>query len=252
LEVEPRHDPRRIDAFLAATPEDVAIAPRVVLEASVLPDCVDGPFDPARFRPLAHREYSIASIMESRRVELLVRQCTAEDGFLGLGSGWLTEIAPLGGIIRARIRSNPAFHPPADPSTPLILIGNGTGLAGLLVHLRHRAVSGGGPTWLFWGERHPDHDDLHGEELRDLRANGTLEVLEYAWSRLSGRQSYIQDKVTASATMVRQQVEAGAAIYVCGSVRGMAPAVDRVLRDIIGDMKLEQMAEQGKYRRDIY
>ncbi|TCM06587.1 MULTISPECIES: hypothetical protein [unclassified Sphingomonas] len=44
----------------------------------------------------------------------------------------------------------------------------------------------------------------------------------------------------------------GAAIYVCGSLAGMASAVDAALRAILGDARLEEMAEQGRYCRDIY
>src|SRR5205085_5091785 len=41
---------------------------------------------PAAF---AHREYSIASLPYSARMELLVRKAVKADGSLGLGSGWL-------------------------------------------------------------------------------------------------------------------------------------------------------------------
>ena len=44
----------------------------------------------------------------------------------------------------------------------------------------------------------------------------------------------------------------GAAIYVCGSLVGMAGAVDAELRIILGDDRVEAMSEAGLYRRDIY
>ena len=53
----------------------------------------------AALPPLAHRDYSIASIPASGRIELIVRRCDAADGLPGLGSGWLIEGAPLGGRI---------------------------------------------------------------------------------------------------------------------------------------------------------
>lgn len=252
LEVMPQHDPRRIDAFLAATGRNVTDALRQALEKRILPTDPAMPFDPTQLRMLAPREYSIASITRLGRVELIVRQCVAVDGFLGLGSGLLTEIVPLGGTVKARIRSNVAFHPPVDPSAPLILIGNGTGLAGLLAHLRARAVTGGGSAWLFWGERHPDHDAYHYDELQRLYASGVLADIEYAWSRWPEHKSYVQDKVEAAADLLRAAVTANASIFVCGSVQGMAPAVHQALCAILGDTVLEDMAEQGRYRRDIY
>ena len=44
----------------------------------------------------------------------------------------------------------------------------------------------------------------------------------------------------------------GAAIYVCGSLQGMAPGVDGVLRDILGSTKVDELVEAGRYRRDVY
>lgn len=252
LEVAPRHDPRRLDTFLAAAASDAMDGLREVLATSILPPDPAESFDPTQLKPLAHREYSIASIASSGRVELIVRQCVADDGFLGLGSGLLTAVASPGEIIKARIRSNAAFHPPADPSVPLILIGNGTGLAGLLAHLRERVAIGGGPAWLFWGERHPDHDAYHAEELERLRAYGALAGIEQAWSRLPGQEPYVQHKVAAAADLLKRTVADGGSIYVCGSVQGMAPEVHQALAVILGDAQLEHMAEAGRYRRDIY
>jgi len=79
--------------------------------------------------PLPHREYSIASIPSDGAVQLVVREARHPDGTLGLGSGWLCRHAAIGERIALRIRSNPGFHGPSV-DTPLILIGNGTGIAG--------------------------------------------------------------------------------------------------------------------------
>lgn len=114
------------------------------LRTSILPSDAGPGFDPDTPRPLAHREYSIASLGVTGRAALIVRLCEAPDGLPGLGSGWLCEGAPLGSVIGGRVHANPAFHSPDDASTPIVLIGNGTGLAGLLGHLRQRAATGGG------------------------------------------------------------------------------------------------------------
>ena len=44
----------------------------------------------------------------------------------------------------------------------------------------------------------------------------------------------------------------GAAIYVCGSLDGMAPGVDAVLREVLGDERVETLLADGRYRRDVY
>ena len=51
---------------------------------------------------------------------------------------------------------------------------------------------------------------------------------------------------------LRAWVEAGAAIYVCGSLEGMAEGVDAVLREQLGEPVLLQLQKDGRYRRDVY
>jgi sulfite reductase (NADPH) flavoprotein alpha-component len=51
---------------------------------------------------------------------------------------------------------------------------------------------------------------------------------------------------------VRAWVEAGAAIYVCGSNRGMAPSVNEGLATILGEDQLQFIAHARRYLRDIY
>ena len=50
--------------------------------------------------------------------------------------------------------------------------------------------------------------------------------------------------------MVRAWTDAGAAVYVCGSLQGMAGGVDEA-RDILGDARLQQLLHDGRYRRDV-
>ncbi|MEH3121398.1 MAG: sulfite reductase flavoprotein subunit alpha [Sphingomonas phyllosphaerae] len=252
LELLPEQDPARVEAFILANGLADTLESRATLMTRLLPSDPGDAFDPDLLKPLPHREYSIASIPEDGRVELIVRACQAADGFAGLGSGWLTRGAALNGVVRARIRRNPAFHAPADPATPLILIGNGTGLAGLLAHLRQRAVDGGAPAWLFFGERNAAHDDFHADVRAALAARGTLTETFCAWSRDEGGPRYVQDAVTQAAARLAAAIRAGAAIYVCGSIAGMAPGVHAALAAIVGENALEAMLEEGRYRRDIY
>lgn len=200
---------------------------------------------------LPHREYSIASLPADGRLELLVRQTRHEDGRLGLASGWLTEHAPDGAHIALRVRTNRAFHPPAD-DRPLILIGNGTGLAGLRALLKARAAAGHHRNWLLFGERSAAHDDFHGAELRAWAAQGVLARIDRAWSRDGGAPHYVQDAVTAHADDIRAWLADGAALYVCGSLQGMAGGVHAALTAIVGEEALQAMAEDGRYRRDVY
>lgn len=201
--------------------------------------------------PLGMREYSIASIPSDGVLALIVRQERHPDGTLGLGSGWLTEHAALGSNITLRLRRNSGFHLPDAPA-PLILLGNGTGLAGLRSLLKARIADGQQRNWLLFGERTIAHDYLCQDELQGWLASGDLALLDLAFSRDQEEKIYVQDRLRESADVLRRWLADGAAIYVCGSLQGMAAGVDQVLIDILGSEAVERLIEQGRYRRDVY
>ncbi len=205
----------------------------------------------ARLKPLPHREYSIASIPADGRLELLLRQMRQPDGSLGLGSGWLTAHAAVGEEIALRIRENAGFRPPPD-ARPLILVGNGTGLAGLRAHLKARIAAGHKRNWLVFGERSAAHDGFHRDEIEAWMKAGHLERLDTVFSRDQEQRLYVQDRLRERAEELRAWVADGAAIYVCGSLEGMAPGVGRVLTEVLGAATVERMLEEGGYRRDVY
>nr|WP_154744615.1 sulfite reductase flavoprotein subunit alpha [Pseudomonas karstica] len=201
--------------------------------------------------PLAMREYSIASIASDGVLELIVRQERHPDASLGLGSGWLTEHAAIGSGISLRVRRNSGFHLPDTPA-PLILLGNGTGLAGLRSLLKARIADGQQRNWLLFGERHIAHDYHCQDELQGWLASGDLALLDLAFSRDQAEKVYVQDRLRESAEVLRKWLAQGAAIYVCGSLQGMAAGVDQVLVDVLGSEAVERLIEQGRYRRDVY
>lgn len=197
------------------------------------------------------REYSIASIPGDGVLELIVRQERRSDGSLGAGSGWLTQQAVVGQALRARVRRHPAFHAPQD-ERPLILIGNGSGLAGLRGLLRERIASGRQRNWLLFGERQRAHDFHCGAQLQGWLASGELARLDLAFSRDQAHKVYVQDRLREAAAELRRWVADGAAIYVCGSLQGMGTGVDQVLREVLGVAAVEELSETGRYRRDLY
>lgn len=205
----------------------------------------------ARLPPLPHREYSIASLPQDGKLELLVRQMHDACGRLGHGSGWLTEFAPLGGEIALRIRANPGFRLAAS-ARPLILIGNGTGIAGLRAHLKARIAAASYRNWLLFGERQRARDFFFGAELEGWLHDGRLAHLDLAFSRDQATRIYVQQRLREQQPRLRAWLADGAEVLVCGSLEGMAPAVDAVLRDTLGDDAYDAFVESGRYRRDVY
>lgn len=205
----------------------------------------------SRLKAVPHRAYSIASLASEGRLELLVRQMCHTDGRLGLGSGWLTKHAPLDGSIALRIRTNRRFHLPTT-DRPLILIGNGTGLAGLRGHLKARQAAGHRRNWLIFGERTRVHDFLFQEEIKNWVESKHLQRLDLAFSRDQDTPIYVQNRLREASTELTSWVADGAAIYVCGSMEGMSTGVHTALGDVLGLDTLERLMNVGLYRRDVY
>ncbi len=233
-------EPIALSRLLARSHLPDSVAPATKLQA--LADSLE---------PLPHREYSISSLPADCSLQLLVRQMRRADGKPGLGSGWLCQHAEVGSEIAVRIRANPNFHPPAA-DRPLILVGNGTGIAGLRAHLKARVAAGARRTWLLFGERNADRDWFHRDEIEAWHAQGAIERVDTVFSRDDGAHRYVQDALLGASAELREWVAGGASIYVCGSLQGMAPGVDKVLRETLGDAEVERMLAERRYRRDVY
>jgi sulfite reductase (NADPH) flavoprotein alpha-component len=260
-EVGPCNAPSAVDAWLRelaldgdSTIDDGSL--RDLLARSALPAIdelhgLDTRALIARLRPLPHREYSIASIPRDGAIHLLVRRMLRPDGSPGLGSGWLTEHAPLGSDIALRIRANPNFHAP-DDNRPLILIGNGSGIAGLRALLKQRIATGAHRNWLLFGERNAAHDFHYRDEILHWQEQGFIERLDLAFSRDQPERIYVQQRLAESVVQLRAWVAHGAALYVCGSLEGMAPGVHAALVESLGGDVVERLQVEGRYRRDVY
>ncbi|HTH68267.1 MAG TPA: sulfite reductase flavoprotein subunit alpha [Rhodanobacter sp.] len=265
VEIGPCHAPDKVATWLSSRELDgrvpVAFGKERLPLAALLARCrlpepgevegLDEDAVAATLQRLPHRAYSIASLPEDGAIHLLVRQMRGRGGYLGLGSGWLTAHAPLGTEVALRVRSNVNFHAPRD-ARPLILIGNGTGLAALRALLKARIAAGHRRNWLLFGERHAAHDFLYRDEIERWVADGRIERADFAWSRDQAERIHVPQRLREAADELQRWVDAGAAVYVCGSLDGLAPGVDAALRDVLGDARLEQLRGQGGYRRDVY
>lgn len=81
------------------------------------------------------------------------------------------------------------FTIPQDLSTPLILIGRGTGVSPFIGFLEERSIirnnkKPSGKAWLFFGCRNPKLDFIYEKELNFYKENGTLDKLIVAFSRV--------------------------------------------------------------------
>ena len=205
---------------------------------------------PANNADLPSREYSIASIPQDKLLRLVVRQKQLTDG-LGLGSGWLTQHAEVGTKIQARIRTNPSFHL-IDDNRPIICIGNGTGIAGLMSLLKQREQLGFTQNWLIFGERQQAIDFFYQTQIQTWQQTGVLQHVDVAFSRDQAERIYVQDKLREQQERLKAWIAQDAVLYICGSIDGMAGGVEHTLIDILGEDTLDDLRQADRYRRDVY
>jgi sulfite reductase (NADPH) flavoprotein alpha-component len=219
--------------------------------------------------PLNPRLYSIASSQHcvGNQVHLTVGKVTFDRGDRlrkGAASTMLSDRLTPGQTLRVFTQANHGgFTVPADPSTPMIMVGPGTGIAPFLAFLQHRhATKAAGKNWLFFGDQHHATDFLYREELGAYAESGLLTRLDTAFSRDGDQKVYVQDRMRENAAEVWAWIQAGAHFYVCGDASRMAVDVDKTLKAIVaaqGRMSdqaaadfVAQLCKNKRYVRDVY
>ncbi len=206
--------------------------------------------------PIRPRYYSISSspLQEKDRCSITVSvvKAPAKSGhgeFEGLCSNYLAN-KEKGASAYAFVRDAQApFRLPEDASTPLIMVGPGTGLAPYRGFLQERAALKQqgreiGRSLLFFGCRHPQQDFIYEQELNAFVEQGITELVT-AFSRLAEKKVYVQDKIWEQRDSVWQLLQGGAVIYVCGDASKMAPDVRKTFA-VIYQEKTGKSAEEAE------
>ncbi|MFD3816338.1 molybdopterin-dependent oxidoreductase [Streptomyces rubiginosohelvolus] len=218
--------------------------------------------------PLRPRLYSIASspLEDPHRMRLTVSVIRYESALGGMRKGvastFLADAEPDSSV-PVFVQRNDRFRPPADPTTPMIMVGPGTGVAPFLGFLEERRALGhSGANWLFFGEQHRATDFYYREELDTMSRSGTLTRLDTAFSRDQRAKVYVQDRMREHGAQLWSWLRDGAHLYVCGDASRMAKDVDRALRDIAvahgglepdaAAAQVKQLASDRRYVRDVY
>ncbi|MEU5104338.1 bifunctional nitrate reductase/sulfite reductase flavoprotein subunit alpha [Streptomyces sp. NPDC021354] len=180
----------------------------------------------------------------------------------GVCSPFLAD-APTGTPVPVHVQRSPYFRPPADPATPMVMVGPGTGVAPFVGFLEERRARGHrAPNWLFFGEQRRATDFYYERELTALLAEGALTRLDTAFSRDQRAKIYVQDRMREHGPQLWSWLQDGAHFYVCGDASRMAKDVDQALRDIAavhGNLSeadaaayVKQLATDKRYVRDVY
>ncbi|MCQ8228797.1 NADPH-dependent assimilatory sulfite reductase flavoprotein subunit [Pantoea trifolii] len=219
-------------------------------------------------RPLTPRLYSIASSQAENETEVHITVGAVRfeiDGRQrgGGASTWLADRIEEDGEIRVFIEHNDNFRLPANPETPVIMIGPGTGIAPFRSFMQQRDNDGaGGKNWLFFGNPHFTDDFLYQVEWQKYVKDGLLTHIDLAWSRDQAEKVYVQDKIRAKGAEVWRWLQEGAHLYVCGDANRMAKDVEQALLDVVvehggmdretADEFLSELRIERRYQRDVY
>lgn len=185
----------------------------------------------------------------------------------GTGSGYLAALA-AGAEVECFIKPpSIPFYPPASPTTPMIMVGAGTGIAPFRGFLQARAARKArgdkvGPALLFQGCRNANQDHIYADEFAAFARDGVV-ALEPAYSRPdTGEKQYVQQRLAARRDRVWELIEQGGIVYVCGDAGTMAPAVEQAFVEIARDKRgisaddakawLAAMKSSARYLVDIW
>ncbi|WP_139539584.1 NADPH-dependent assimilatory sulfite reductase flavoprotein subunit [Klebsiella spallanzanii] len=253
-------DKAQLQHYAATTPivDMVRFSP-AQLDAQALVDLL---------RPLTPRLYSIASSQAETENEVhvtvgVVRYDIEGRARAGGASGFLADRVEEDGEVRVFIEHNDNFRLPANPQTPVIMIGPGTGIAPFRAFMQQRAAEGAeGKNWLFFGNPHFTEDFLYQVEWQSYVKEGVLSRIDLAWSRDQKEKVYVQDKLREQGAELWRWINDGAHIYVCGDANRMAKDVEQTLLEVIAeygamdaeaaDEFLSELRVERRYQRDVY
>ncbi len=223
----------------------------------------------ALLRPLTPRLYSIASaqseVEEEVHLTVGVVRYRQEDGTVRSGgaSSYLADRLPEDAEVRVFVEHNDNFRLPANPDTPVIMVGPGTGIAPFRAFLQEREAQGAeGKNWLFFGNPHFTQDFLYQVEWQRYVKSGLLSKISLAFSRDQANKIYVQDRLREAGLELYQWLEAGAHFYVCGDANHMAKDVQEALLEVIAEHGhksreeaeeyLSELRRAKRYQRDVY
>lgn len=222
----------------------------------------------AALDPLQPRLYSISSSPKATPGKLhltvdVVRWRCGERDRKGVASSFLADRLAPGDRLPVYVQASHAFALPAEPSTPIVMVGPGTGVAPFRSFLHERRAAGAsGRSWLFFGHQRRECDFFYEDEFQDLATAGTLTRLTTAFSRDQQKKVYVQDRMVEEGAELYRWLQDGAYFYVCGDAKRMAADVDRALHRVVADHGgmdeigarnyVAGLVKSGRYLRDVY
>ncbi len=222
----------------------------------------------SKLRKLQPRLYSVGSSIRAypEQVHLMIASVRYESHGRrreGVASTYLADRAGLNAEVPMFVHVAKGFRLPEDPTTPIIMVGPGTGVAPFRAYLQERkAIGAPGKNWLFFGEQRSRCDFFYYDEFSAMQTGGLLTRFHTAFSRDQAHKVYVQHRLLENSKEVYAWLQEGAHFFVCGDAARMAKDVDVALLQIVekeGARSPEAAAEyvetlkkEKRYKRDVY
>ena len=220
-----------------------------------------------QLRKIPAREYSISSSYAAfpEEVHLTIGKVFYEqEGRYreGVVSGDVASNVEVGDQLAVYVKQNPNFKLP-EPTTPIIMIGAGTGIAPFRSFLQEREEQGAeGKSWLFFGDQHFVTDFLYQVEVQNWLKTDVLTNINVAFSRDQKEKVYVQHRLLENAKELYEWIEQGAIVYLCGDEKTLGHSVHEALITVIEQQRnvsrdeateyLKELQKQKRYQRDVY
>ena len=180
--------------------------------------------------------------------------CSTQLGGLSIGQTAIVFVRPS------------AFRLPANPATPVVMVGPGTGVAPFRAFAQQLVQQKGrrtGDVRLYFGCRRSAVDYLYREELEAAEKAGAITALRTAFSREAGQPKvYVQQRIKEDAKeLYRLMVAQSGHVYICGGT-AMGREVQKLLTDLHvseggkteaeAAKAMQQMAQAGRLITELW
>lgn len=221
------------------------------------------------FPEIQPRSFSIASSLKAhpQRIQILLAVVRYKTKLYqprrGLCSSWLASLDPTQGEVYVPLWvKKGSLRFPADPHTPVVMVGPGTGVAPFRSALQERAAEGKNDNVLFFGCRSQTKDFYFSEEWAAMEERGQLRLFT-AFSRDQEEKVYVQQRVREQAGLLWELLaNRGGCFYIAGSAKQMPASVMEAVREVLqqegglsaaeAQLKLDSMEKTGQLQAETW
>ncbi|XP_070494025.1 NADPH-dependent diflavin oxidoreductase 1 [Chironomus tepperi] len=210
------------------------------------------------FQPIKPRAFSIASSKHSNRLDILVAiveyYTRLKSQRKGLCSNWLKDLK-IGDRIRICIKKGTLKFPKVI-TTPIIMVGPGTGLAIFRAVLQDAEFSANtfkDKFVLFFGCRYSNKDFHCKDELKRMQNEGNLNLF-CAFSRDNDQKVYVQDLILREKSLLKNLIfQRGGYVFVSGNSKNMPKSVRESFEEVLEDKNyVAEMIKCGRYQEETW